>query len=521
MRIIGIDLGGTMVKGALFDDDKVISSSKRPSFGSEGKEAIMASLKGEIASLMEPRVEAIGIASAGVIDPHNGLCVSATDNLKGWGGVRIKEEIDKEFSLPVAVENDAIAALIGERSVEDEKDDLTLLTFGTGVGGASFVNGKIDRSPLRAYGHRVIVENGRPCNCGKKGCAEAYLSATALLRSSKEVTQKYQNTFEIMEGFRQGEKEAIEIMSSYGHYLALLLALIVREISPKKIILGGGLMGSEDVMRTLIPPEFLSRVAFAKLSNLAGATGASLLAREERQNIMKEKKNEEYAVKPLKEGLIVSCQALKGEPLFGGNTMAKMAFAAYEGGADGIRANGVKDINSIAKKLDGKLPIIGIIKRVYQGSMVYITPTLKEVKALISSRCDVIALDCTSRPRPNGEELANLVSYIRAHSAKRILADTATMEDISLARSLGFDYISTTMRGYTEGTKNCPIPDFAYLEKLSKEGLLEYLVAEGGVKSPEELERVIALGFRYVVIGGAITRPLLITERFKKVFEKA
>ena len=222
--------------------------------------------------------------------------------------------------------------------------------------------------------------------------------------------------------------------------------------------------------------------------------------------------------KRLNPGLIVSCQALPDEPMYGEGVMAKFAEAALEGGAEGIRTSSVSDIASIAEKIHGALPIIGLIKRNYPDSEIYITPTLREVRELIESPCDVIALDVTGRPRPNGEKLEDLVAYLRKHTDQCLMADTATEEDALLADSLGFDYVSTTMRSYTPGTKGITIPDLAYLANLQKLSLKATLVAEGGIHDRPTLEKILALGYRYTVIGGAITRPKQITEYYHQAF---
>ena len=134
----------------------------------------------------------------------------------------------------------------------------------------------------------------------------------------------------------------------------------------------------------------------------------------------------------LNRGLIVSCQAVKGEPLYGLDMMHHFARAAVLGGAKGIRANYVSDINAIKKEVD--VPVIGIIKAVYDGSDVYITPTLKEVKELLTTGCEVIALDATNRPRPNGEKLEDLVAYIRENAPDvEIMADCSTFEEAQAA----------------------------------------------------------------------------------------
>ena len=220
----------------------------------------------------------------------------------------------------------------------------------------------------------------------------------------------------------------------------------------------------------------------------------------------------------LPRGLIVSCQALKNEPLYGGDTMPKMAEAARRGGAVGIRANTVRDINAINRHIRGALPIIGLIKQTYSGSPVYITPTLKELKALIRSKCDVIAIDATLRPRPHGESLEELVAYARAHSNKALLADVATFDEAVNAEKLGFDYVSTTLRGYTEDTKGIEIPDLDFCRQLFESIKQSVLVVEGGIHSFEALNSILDIGIGHIVIGGAITRPQQITGYFVDVF---
>lgn len=215
----------------------------------------------------------------------------------------------------------------------------------------------------------------------------------------------------------------------------------------------------------------------------------------------------------LNRGLIVSCQAVKGEPLYGLGIMGYFARAAVEGGAVGIRANYVGDIADIKKEVD--VPLIGIIKEVYDGSDVYITPTLKEVKALLTTECEVIALDCTKRVRPNGEKLEDLVAYIR-HNAPdvEIMADCSDFEEAEIAHRLGFDYIGSTMRGYTPYTQGVELPDIDFLTKLVKSFPDTKIIAEGGIWERAQLEKVCECGVYAVVIGSSITRPKDITQRF-------
>lgn len=215
----------------------------------------------------------------------------------------------------------------------------------------------------------------------------------------------------------------------------------------------------------------------------------------------------------LKRGLIVSCQAVKGEPLYGLGIMKYMARAAVQGGAVGIRANYVSDINDIKSEVD--VPVIGIIKAEYEGSDVYITPTLKEVKELLTTGCEVIALDATTRERPKGAKLEDLVKYIRENAPDvEIMADCSDFEEAKRAHELGFDYIGSTMRGYTPYTKGTTLPDYEFLTKLVKTFPDTKIIAEGGIWEREQLAKVCECGVYAVVIGSSITRPMDITKRF-------
>ncbi|HDG5995464.1 TPA: N-acetylmannosamine-6-phosphate 2-epimerase [Staphylococcus aureus] len=220
----------------------------------------------------------------------------------------------------------------------------------------------------------------------------------------------------------------------------------------------------------------------------------------------------------LPHGLIVSCQALPDEPLHSSFIMSKMALAAYEGGAVGIRANTKEDILAIKEMVD--LPVIGIVKRDYDHSDVFITATSKEVDELIESQCEVIALDATLQQRPK-ETLDELVTYIRTHAPNvEIMADIATVEEAKNAARLGFDYIGTTLHGYTSYTQGQLLyqNDFQFLKDVLQ-SVDAKVIAEGNVITPDMYKRVMDLGVHCSVVGGAITRPKEITKRFVQVME--
>ena len=225
-------------------------------------------------------------------------------------------------------------------------------------------------------------------------------------------------------------------------------------------------------------------------------------------------------IKNLKGKLIVSCQALENEPLHSDFIMGRMALAAKMGGACGIRANTVVDIKEIQKQVD--LPIIGIIKKDYDDSEVYITPTMDEVDALVEAGVDIIALDATSRLRPGKKSLKEFFVEVRAkYPDKLFMADCSTEEEAIFADELGFDFIGTTMVGYTKESEGLRIEenDFEILRNILAK-VKHKVIAEGNINTPEKCRRVIELGAFSVVVGSIITRPQLITKEFSKALEQ-
>ena len=211
--------------------------------------------------------------------------------------------------------------------------------------------------------------------------------------------------------------------------------------------------------------------------------------------------------------LIVSCQALPDEPLHSPFIIGRMALAAKEGGAVAIRAQSSADINEI-KKVTG-LPVIGLVKRNYDDSPIYITPTMAEVEDLLNTDCEMVALDMTDRKRPGDEKVEVLVE--RIHEAGRlVLADISTYEEGIKAASVGADAISTTLSGYTSYSPQLTGPDVELVRNLSRE--LEIPVfAEGRINVPEDIKAVMEAGAYAPIVGSAITRPQLITAKFAKV----
>lgn len=216
----------------------------------------------------------------------------------------------------------------------------------------------------------------------------------------------------------------------------------------------------------------------------------------------------------LKGQLIVSCQALPHEPLHSPYIMSRMAVAAKEGGAVGIRANSVVDIQAIKEVCD--LPVIAIIKRDYDGVDAFITATMTEVDELMAVNPEIIALDATFSSRPNGETIDEFYAKIREkYPNQKLMADCSTVEEMVHASKLGFDYVAPTLVGYTKQSKHLSIAanDF----EIIRETLAQIdtpMIAEGNIDTPEKVVRVLQLGVHSVVVGSIITRPQVITKKF-------
>ena len=219
-------------------------------------------------------------------------------------------------------------------------------------------------------------------------------------------------------------------------------------------------------------------------------------------------------VQQLKGKLIVSCQALPHEPLHSSFIMGRMALAAKEGGASGIRANTREDILEIRSQVS--LPIIGIVKRDYTDSQVYITPTMKEVDELMEVKPEILAMDATCHLRPGSMTLSDFYHKVRQKYPDQLLmADCSTVEEALFADQLGFDFIGTTMVGYTKESEGLKIEDndFAILREIISKAT-HPVIAEGNINTPEKAQRVVELGAYCVVVGSIITRPQVITKMF-------
>ena len=224
-------------------------------------------------------------------------------------------------------------------------------------------------------------------------------------------------------------------------------------------------------------------------------------------------------IESIKGGLVVSVQAYPGEPLRHPETMAQMARACELGGAVAIRCQGLSDIAAIKGRVD--IPVIGLWKEGHEG--VYITPTLRHALAVVNAGADVVALDATSRPRPDGRSFAETVAAIRERTETLVMADCMTIDDIRGAVACGCDLVSTTLSHNKPAIETTldEGPDVALLAQATAEFPDVPIICEGHVHTPADAAAAMAAGAWAVVVGTGITHPTSLTSWFVSAIERS
>lgn len=212
----------------------------------------------------------------------------------------------------------------------------------------------------------------------------------------------------------------------------------------------------------------------------------------------------------LRGGLIVSVQARAGSALDDPHVLAAMARAAQDNGAAGVRIQGVRNLQAVRERVD--VPIVGIIKREYEGFEPYITPTLREVREVLDCGAEIVAFDATGRPHPEGVDVAQLVAAIHEGGALA-MADCAQADDGVCAQAAGADILASTLCGYTKETHGHPLPALDLVSAFAQLG--SFVICEGGIHAPEAGAASIAAGAGAIVVGTAITNTEWLVARYR------
>ena len=313
MYRVGIDLGGTnIVSGVVDENYKIIATGKlktnmpRPAEEIADDMAKTVYMAVENAGLKMDDIEFIGIGSPGAINPVDGI-VTYANNLN-FDNVPLCELVRARVPKDVYIENDANAAALGEAVAGSAKgtSDSIMITLGTGVGGGIIIDGKVYSGfnyAAAELGHMMIVANGNPCSCGLNGCWEAYSSATALIKSTREAMERNPDTvmWEMCENnlanvngrtafnaMRQGDMVAAEVIDMYIEYLAVGIINIINIFCPEVLSIGGGISNEKDRLLDMLLPRIGMRIyssnsprrtliKIAELGNEAGIIGAAAL----------------------------------------------------------------------------------------------------------------------------------------------------------------------------------------------------------------------------------------------------
>lgn len=308
---IGIDLGGTSIKiGLVNKKGEIVDSIETPTLAeSNSIDTIFKNLTLAVRDLIgrngDKKITAIGIGSPGAIDPNEGRIVTGIANIPVLTGYPLAVEIQRELGIPSFIDNDANNAGRGEFLFGAAKGmkNFIMITIGTGIGGAIFVNGELYggvNNYAGEVGHMLIVDNGKYCTCGNFGCWEAYGSATAMIRKAKVMVERGVDTRlkkhypdkinarVIVEEAQRNDEVAMEIVVETGKYIGIGIANLINLMNPEAILIGGGVSQAGDILlseikyyakvNTLPRAWEAAKIVLAKLGNKAGILGSAALA---------------------------------------------------------------------------------------------------------------------------------------------------------------------------------------------------------------------------------------------------
>lgn len=291
MKILTLDIGGSFIKYALFENGVLTQPGSVPTQASLGPEALLQTILRLAARF--PEKEAVGISFASQINPTEGYISSATGTFPGFTGLPIKALLEQELGVPVSIDNDVNCAAVGEghQGAAAGCPDFLCLTYGTGIGDAIAIGGSLYYGQTFAageVGHMTLYAGGLRCNCGRQGCYEAYASTAALIRRVYEEHGLTLDGREICERIEQGDKALRKTVSDWAGDVCAGLASCIHMLNPPVVVLGGGIMENTvvfDLVRAQLEQELLpnfrqAEILQARLGNTAGMIGAAIQAQK-------------------------------------------------------------------------------------------------------------------------------------------------------------------------------------------------------------------------------------------------
>ena len=292
--ILGIDIGGTAVKMGLVDESGKIHSHHEASVCYDHYATpILTTVISEAQKFLENSdaiIKGIGVSATGQINTKTGTVIGTNGKIPQYEGTEIKKEMERAFGVPTFVLNDANAAVLGECFIGSAKgkQNIVMITLGTGVGGGVVVDGTLLGGMLGIageLGHFTLYQNGMPCSCGKHGCYENYASTTALVHRVFEKTNIEMNGFAIFERVKSGDKVLTQVVDQWIEDVAAGVSSLVHIFNPQMVLIGGGISAQEELLiaplrkyvLATVMPRFAEglQIERASLGNDAGIIGAT------------------------------------------------------------------------------------------------------------------------------------------------------------------------------------------------------------------------------------------------------
>lgn len=285
--VIGIDIGGTKILGGvILETGELLKVERVSSEAKLGRDVLLRNLFKCIDSLISEEIKGIGVCTPGFVNFDTGIIEYTAGNMAGWTGCPLKSILEERYKIPVIVENDANAAAMGEGFIGGAKGiaNFTMISLGTGIGGAIVVHGKLTRGAswcAGEFGHSILVPGGRDCSCGEKGCLEMYASGTAIYNRYNELCgdNKTTGAIQVFDLLKEKDMVAQQVITEFEFYISITLKNIRRYIDSQVIIIGGGLIDAKgfwwDKVLQLIPRSLL--IIPAELGNNAAMFGAAKL----------------------------------------------------------------------------------------------------------------------------------------------------------------------------------------------------------------------------------------------------